>query len=730
MTYYAFSALFNSITSLILFFVVFSKRQKNTVFRTFLALCFSAFIWSFFYFFWQLADDKTLALFWCRALMFGATLIPVFYLHFVLSFLKIESKNKTKLFFIYLFGLLSIIINFTDLLVKDVVPSDFVAYWPIGGPYLGFFLFVWVLVVVYIIFLLLEAKKNAQGIRKKQIHFVLIGTVLSYALGSTNYFLWYGINIKPFGNIFSSLYVLIIGYSIISYRFMDIKVVLRRSSVYVTSLLATLLPALSLKYFFDKFFPEYSYWIDFVIIVFSISAFPYFKEKIYKLANKYFFSSLYDSKQVVKELSNVLGTTLEPTKIYEAINRILGDALHNKAICFITSGPKNDLLVSYNNGFKLPDRIKKDPIYERIFKDYVTVNKLLVTDELKNNQSLKTRSVFKVLKKDEIEIIVPLVVKNKPIGAIALAIKESGEAYNNEDLDLLKIVGSQTSISLENALLYEETKKFNVKLTKEVERATHELKNANEELKKLDQAKSDFISIASHQLRTPLTVIKGYGSMMLEGSFGKMSEPIEENLQKIYDSNERLITLVEDLLNISRIESGRLQFNWEIGQLEEMVSSVVEELKPNATKKGLSFKYTAPATPLPAVKLDKTKLRQVAINLIDNAIKYTEKGGLIVTLIKEADKLKFCVADTGMGISQEGLPNLFKKFSRGEQTSIIHTEGTGLGLYVGKMMVEAHGGNIWAESEGEKKGSKFCFEIPISTQQTTKQQTASNKQQG
>jgi signal transduction histidine kinase len=236
---------------------------------------------------------------------------------------------------------------------------------------------------------------------------------------------------------------------------------------------------------------------------------------------------------------------------------------------------------------------------------------------------------------------------------------------------------------------------------------------ANDELKKLDQAKSDFISIASHQLRTPLTVIKGYGSMMLEGSFGQMPAPIKDNLQKIYDSNERLIALVEDLLNISRIESGRLQYNWEIGQLEEMVGSVCEELKGNAVKKGLKFEYAAPAKPLAPIKLDKTKLRQVAINLIDNSIKYTEKGGLAVSLSQEGNNLKFCVADTGMGIRPDELPNLFKKFSRGEETSIVHTEGTGLGLYVGKMMVEAHGGRIWAESEGEGKGAKFCFEIPI-----------------
>jgi len=155
-----------------------------------------------------------------------------------------------------------------------------------------------------------------------------------------------------------------------------------------------------------------------------------------------------------------------------------------------------------------------------------------------------------------------------------------------------------------------------------------------------------------------------------------------------------------------------LQFNFEISQLEEMVTSVVDELKGNAAKKNLYLKYIKPTGTLPAIKMDKTKLRQVVVNTIDNAIKYTENGGITVSLVSNGSMIKYCVADTGMGIRPDELPNLFKKFSRGEETSVVHTEGTGLGLYVGKMMIEAHCGKIWAESEGEGKGSKFCFELP------------------
>ncbi|MFH1661697.1 MAG: ATP-binding protein [Candidatus Falkowbacteria bacterium] len=247
---------------------------------------------------------------------------------------------------------------------------------------------------------------------------------------------------------------------------------------------------------------------------------------------------------------------------------------------------------------------------------------------------------------------------------------------------------------------------------KELEDLTLKLERANVQLKKLDEAKSEFISIASHQLRTPLTVIKGYLSMILEGSFGKASKGVIDSLEKTQQSNERLISLVENLLNVSRIESGRLKFNFEEINIEETVKSVINELKIKAKEKNLEFNYIGPNIELPKVNVDEEKIRQVIMNLFDNSIKYTDKGKIIIELKQKDKEIYFCVADTGMGIEKDDLPNLFKKFSRGKETSKRHTEGTGLGLFVGQKMINAHKGKIWAESKGKNKGSKFCFTIP------------------
>jgi len=240
-----------------------------------------------------------------------------------------------------------------------------------------------------------------------------------------------------------------------------------------------------------------------------------------------------------------------------------------------------------------------------------------------------------------------------------------------------------------------------------------ELEIVNAELVKLDQAKSEFISIASHQLRTPLTVIKGYVSMILDGNFGALTNKLKEPLDKVFLSNQRLINLVEDLLNVSRIESGRLQVILENRQLEDLVASVYEELKAHAAKKGLKFSYNKPETKLPMVRMDEEKMRQVIINLVDNSIKYTPKGSVTVSLKLQANNVLFCVSDSGLGVKPEDMPNLFKKFSRGTGMSLVHTDGTGLGLYVVRQIVELHGGHAWVESDGEYKGSKFYFDMPF-----------------
>ncbi|MFZ3031842.1 MAG: ATP-binding protein [Candidatus Moraniibacteriota bacterium] len=247
----------------------------------------------------------------------------------------------------------------------------------------------------------------------------------------------------------------------------------------------------------------------------------------------------------------------------------------------------------------------------------------------------------------------------------------------------------------------------------ELQVLTQELAQANQELKRLDAAKSEFISIASHQLRTPLTAIKGYISLVLEGSYGKVIPSVQDVLNKVYTVNNRMGQLVEDLLNISRIESGRVQYNFAEASIEPIVADVVDMFALMAKEKKLALKMKLPKKSLPKLSLDVNKIREVISNLIDNALKYTREGGVTVSVEGEENAVVVRVADTGIGVDPGDAKRLFEKFTRSSETMKLDVSGTGLGLYVGKNFVEAHGGLLSIESEGKGKGATFVIRLPL-----------------
>ncbi len=265
--------------------------------------------------------------------------------------------------------------------------------------------------------------------------------------------------------------------------------------------------------------------------------------------------------------------------------------------------------------------------------------------------------------------------------------------------------------------------KIEVKRKEELQMLSDELAIANDKLRQLDKAKSEFISIASHQLRTPLTSIKGFGSLLLEGTYGVVPEAQRGALEKIYISNERLIQLVEDLLNISRIEAGRMEFDFQEAQIEDLVNEAVTTLELSAKAKSLYLHWEKPAVAMPKLKIDITKIKEVISNMVDNSIKYTQKGGITVKLETSTDwdaehkehqsTVRVIVSDTGIGMDAEELAMIFEKFQRGKQVAHYHTDGTGLGMFIGRKIVAEHKGKIWAESDGKGMGSRFILELPV-----------------
>jgi len=234
-----------------------------------------------------------------------------------------------------------------------------------------------------------------------------------------------------------------------------------------------------------------------------------------------------------------------------------------------------------------------------------------------------------------------------------------------------------------------------------------------EETEKLSQAKSEFISMASHQLRTPLTAIKGYLSMMIDGSWGNIPQAAKEKMENIFQSTERLIRIVADLLDVSKIELGKMELEKEETDIKELVKSCYEELKITADKKGLNYTLDITPEPLPNLNIDSLKVRQVIMNLIDNSLKYTLKGEVKVKLEKKGNNILISIKDTGDGLAEKEKKDIFEGFVRGSAGIDYFIEGAGLGLYVAKKFLDIQKGKIWAESEGKGKGSTFFVQLPI-----------------
>lgn len=230
--------------------------------------------------------------------------------------------------------------------------------------------------------------------------------------------------------------------------------------------------------------------------------------------------------------------------------------------------------------------------------------------------------------------------------------------------------------------------------------------------KTIERMKTEFVSIAAHQLRTPMSAIKWTLRMILDGDLGAITNEQRDFLEKTYVSNERMISLINDLLNVTRIEEGRHLYNLTLVNLEELIQSIVGSYTEIVKRKSITMEYDKPAEKLPQVKVDVEKIGLAISNLIENAIKYTPaKGDIRVKIISDGDRVQVLVKDTGVGILKEQQERIFTKFFRGANVMRMETEGTGLGLFITKNIVETHGGKIWFESE-EGKGTSFYFSLP------------------
>lgn len=297
--------------------------------------------------------------------------------------------------------------------------------------------------------------------------------------------------------------------------------------------------------------------------------------------------------------------------------------------------------------------------------------------------------------------------------------------YNSPTELIIKIVIFVSWLIVSLLLVLASLREFNQK--ESIETLNEQLQASVEELQKLDQLKTDFLNLASHQLRTPLTPIKGFSDMLRRGDVGALTPEQHELADKIFFSSERMVELIDDFLNVSRLEKQKgFTYNFVIDNPENTIKKVVDDLRDQAKVKGISLTFTSHLRSQTKIRFDALMFSDAVGNVLGNAVKYTLRGNVWVSISEDDKEVIISVKDTGVGIDKDDIPKIFQKFFRGKEVARLSTEGTGLGLYFTRRVIEDHGGHIWVQSEGLEKGAEFTIKLPkIQEQPSTSLTTVS-----
>jgi signal transduction histidine kinase len=499
--------------------------------------------------------------------------------------------------------------------------------------------------------------------------------------------------------------------SIVRYKTFDIKLAAVRSAAYALSLLV-----LALIYYAIAYIASTTLFQGKVSNSFSISPlnillalllafiFQPIKNSFDKLTDRIFFRDRYKSDEFYRRLSEVLTTTTDLRNLLQRAAQEIGTTLKAEQAFFFLQYDegKRHITAGTKDHKDLPlDDVESINAYVQTHGDQI-----LVTQLLENDSKLK-----RVLVSHKIALLMPLMHHDKTVGYLALG-EQKSSGYTNRDIKVLKTISDELIIAIQNALSVQEVRMINASLEQRIEMATAELRTSNARLKRLDASKDEFLSMASHQLRTPLTSVKGYLSMMIDGDVGKISAMQKQVLEEAFSSSERMVHLIHDFLNVSRLQTGKFMLELSDVNLAELIQQEVDSLEKVASSHSmkLEFKNTAGDVHL---QIDDTKIRQVVMNYIDNAIYYSHPDSTIFIELSKTEKdVILEIKDTGIGVPKSEQEQLFSKFYRASNARKQRPDGTGVGIFLAKKVITALGGDIVFRSK-EGKGSVFGFTLPL-----------------
>ena len=693
-----------------------SKRHYDTK-QWFFLVCLCLAVWSAGLEMFSLADNGAaldIASRWFYVA--SAVFCPALAIFTAKSFLPLTKSVRS---FIFISSSLFIVLSIYIILAPEFIinaseittPVDF-SQIPINAVnYIVFatFFSVFFLVVMWFGYV---AWRKSDTIRRKQVAIYMTGLLASSipgfvvdlllpALGDYRY-VWVG----PVAII---LFLFAIMYSIVKYRLMDVKTAVARSVSYMLLLIALAVVYIISAYVISIVIFQRTLTIDsrlnFMNMVLAILlAFLYqpIKRFFNKLTDRVFYYGEYDADTFAREISKILTYTADLQLLTRRVGNYIASSLKAEKVAFCI--PEKGIYG--RTGRRRLSVVEEDV---RRIMDYYYKNcsfpEVILANQVKDPELKKLLDIHRT------KIVIPLLHQNQETGILFLG-EHKSLGYSSRDIEMLESIAGELAVSIRNSLSMEEINELNKSLQRRIDEATKELRFSNRQLQRLDEAKNEFISMASHQLRTPLTSIKGYLDMMLEGDLGKISPTQRAVLREAFSSSERMVRLINDFLNVSRLQTGKFTIDKQSVDIAQILRDEVSLLKVVADQRSVEMVLKIDKK-IPSLAVDSEKIRQVMLNMIDNAIYYSNPHKKVVITLKSSGKMiEFSVKDSGIGVSKSEQTNLFGKFFRGTNAKKRRPDGTGVGLFLAKKVILSHDGEMIFESE-EGKGSTFGFRLPV-----------------
>jgi len=697
-----FLCVFNIILGVTVFF-----RKKGLLSIFFFLFTVSVSVWASSIYLSEYTLSHSMALIWMKITFISSSLMPLLLYYFARLFPDYkEITNFEKMLII-----IPIIISFLTL-NNDIVTGieQIKPITPSFGSFYNVFFTYFLSFILISFFILFRKLISFSGIRKAQTQYVFVGLLVALLLGMlTNLFLpslgyqQYG-KLGPFSIVF---FVALTTYAIIKHHLMDIRLIIVKSITYsllfiTITLVYTFFIFILGAFVFQGFTGIEAYWASMIVALVIAFTIQPIKRVFTRWTDRIFFKDNYNFEELTSKLNEVATSTIVlPELLFKFLNSLMEEMRITRGALILIE--KGKIYETESIGYKQAINLLPKEI-----KHLVNDNKTEVFDEIEEGDFSKD-----IMRSYNTSLILHLKTEGETIGFLFLGEKKSGDIYSFQDIRVLEIITDQVALGIQNAKAYGKTQKFNLVLKAEIDRATKELRDVNDRLVQADKSKDEFISLASHEIRTPIAALEGYLSML---NLQKVDIKARDEIAKrSYESVERLSTLVKDLLDVSRIDQKRIKLNKQPTRLERLIQRAMEGFELQTRDKKIYIKFQKPEKMLPEANIDPERVGEVFNNLISNAIKYTYKGGITISLEEKDNMAQITVSDTGMGIPKNAIPHLFQKFYQAETaSSVLSNErgGTGLGLYISKNIVEMHGGKIWVEST-EGKGTAFYFTLPL-----------------